>query len=268
MKKVTVLIPTYKRNEALAVTLTSLCFQEDKSFDVVISDQSPDEDMLSKDQSLQTAIMLLESKGHHVEVLRNMPPRGLAEQRQFLLDQSSAKYSLFLDDDLILEPYVVANMRRTLEAEGCGFVGCAVIGLSYRNDVRPHQQNIEFWKDPVQPEFVYPQCKEWNRYLLHNAANIWHIQQKYKASPSNVKKYKVAWVGGCVMYDTEKLREVGGFAFWKDLPEKHCGEDVLAQLRVMKKYGGCGIIPSGVYHQELQTTVPERKINAPEYLEI
>jgi hypothetical protein len=36
----------------------------------------------------------------------------------------------------------------------------------------------------------------------------------------------------------------------------------------MKKYGGCGIIPSGVYHQELETTVPDRTVNAPECLEI
>lgn len=70
------------------------------------------------------------------------------------------------------------------------------------------------------------------------------------------------------MYDTEKLRAVGGFSFWKDLPVNHSGEDVLAQLRVMKRYGGCGVIPSGVYHQELETTVPDRRVNAPEYLKI
>ena len=80
--------------------------------------------------------------------------------------------------------------------------------------------------------------------------------------------YKIAWAGGCVMYDTEKLKAVGGFDFWKELPHDHCGEDVLAQLRVMKKYGGCGIIPSGVYHQELETTVHDRTVNAPECLAI
>jgi len=64
------------------------------------------------------------------------------------------------------------------------------------------------------------------------------------------------------------LREAGGFTFWETLPESHCDEDVLAQLRVMKKYGGYGVLPSGVYHQELETTVLDRKINAPEYLEI
>ena len=99
-------------------------------------------------------------------------------------------------------------------------------------------------------------------------ANLFHVEQKYHVSPAEPRPYKVAWVGGCVMYDTEKLRDVGGFNFWKELPENHCDEDVLAQLRLMKKYGGCGIMPSGVYHQELETTVTDRTVNAPELLEI
>ena len=70
------------------------------------------------------------------------------------------------------------------------------------------------------------------------------------------------------MYDTQKLSDSGAFQFWKDLPPEHCGEDVLAQLRVMKKYGGCGILPSGAYHQEVATSIPLRKINAPEFLKI
>ncbi len=210
----------------------------------------------------------METKGHTVSILKNLPVRGMAQQRQFLLDQSTSKYSLFLDNDLILDSFVVRNMKRTLEKQSIGFVGCAVIGLSYKNDVRPHQQKIEFWEGQVQPETIVPNSSEWERYKVHNAANIYHIEQKFNATPDNPLPYKIAWVGGCVMYDTEKLREVGGFEFWKDLPDKHSGEDVLAQLRVMKKYGGCAIIPSGAYHQELETTVPDRKVNAPEYLEI
>ncbi|MGV0026026.1 hypothetical protein [Phormidesmis priestleyi] len=65
------------------------------------------------------------------------------------------------------------------------------------------------------------------------------------------------------MYDAQKLRTVGGFNFWQDLPSDHCGEDVMAQQRVMAQYGGCGLIPSGVYHQELPTTIVDRSINAP-----
>jgi hypothetical protein len=92
------------------------------------------------------------------------------------------------------------------------------------------------------------------------------VQEKYHASVADPKAYKVAWVGGCVMYDTAKLRDCGGFSFWKELPENHCGEDVLTQLQLMKRYGGCGILPSGVYHQELTTTIPDRQYNAPKLL--
>ncbi|WP_219898650.1 hypothetical protein [Phormidesmis priestleyi] len=34
-------------------------------------------------------------------------------------------------------------------------------------------------------------------------------------TPERSRKYRVAWVGGCVMYDTAKLRTVGGFRFWQ-----------------------------------------------------
>ena len=73
----------------------------------------------------------------------------------------------------------------------------------------------------------------------------------------------MAWTGGCVLYETAKLRAVGGFSFWAELPPEHAGEDVLAQLRVKEGFGGCGLLPSGAYHQELPTTVPERRLDAP-----
>lgn len=266
MKDVNILIPTYRRLKALAVTLTSLYYQTE-DFDLIISDQS-DNNAIESDNSIQTVVRLLQNKGRSVKILNNLPRRGMAQQRQFLFENSNAKYSLFLDDDLVLEPYVVRNMKQTLQRENCGFVGCAVIGLSYQKDVRPHQQYIEFWEDGVKPESIAPESKAWQRYQLHNAANIWHVEKNLKASADAPIPYKIAWVGGCVMYNTDKLKECGGFDFWKDLPHNHCGEDVLAQLRVMKKYGGCGIIPSGVYHQELETTVPDRTINAPELLGI
>jgi hypothetical protein len=114
----------------------------------------------------------------------------------------------------------------------------------------------------VQPEVVKPDTSEWERWRLHNAANIYHIQQRLGLTPEQQRKYRVAWVATCVMYDTAKLRNVGGFSFWQELPPEHCGEDVLVQLRLMARYGGCGLIPSGVYHQELPTTIVERHVAA------
>ncbi len=192
----------------------------------------------------------------------------MAQQRQFLLEKITAPYALFFDDDLILEDYVIKNLVNAIREEGCGFVGTALIGLSFMNDVRPHEQQIAFWEGQVRPESIRPGTPAWDRYKLHNAANVYHVQQALKIHPDQPRKYHVAWVGGCVMYDTQKLRDVGGFSFWKELPETHAGEDVLAQLRVMDAYGGCGILPSGVYHQELPTTIPERPVDAPKYLKI
>lgn len=267
MNELTILIPTCNRAEALAVTLTSLFYQRWKNFNIIISDQSEDERIYA-DGSLTAIVRLLEAASHPVTILRNTPSRGMAQQRQYLLDLSEAPYSLFLDDDLILEPFVIGNLLQVLKQEQCGFTGNAPIGLSYKEDTRPHQQQIEFWEERVCPETVLPDRKEWERYQLHNAANIYHVQRKFHLFPDAPRRYKIAWIGGCVLYDTEKLRDAGGFSFWDQLPVNHCGEEVLAQLKVMKKYGACGVLPSGVYHQELPTTIWSRRVNAPEYLSI
>lgn len=264
---VDILIPTYNRPAALAVTLTSLAAQTCRDFRVIISDQGIECDA-SDSGEVQAALRVLEVHGNPVEIQKHLPPSGMAEQRQFLLDHSKAPYVLFLDDDLILETFVVDQMVNELESEGCGFVGSAVIGLSFIDDIRPQEQSIEFWNDRVRPEEIQPDTPEWERYKLHNAANLFHVQQRLNLTPARTRKYKVAWVGGCVMYAADKLRAVSGFNFWRDLPVQHCGEDVLAQLRVMQEYGGCGLIPSGVYHQELPTTVPNRLVNAPKVLSL
>ncbi len=260
-----VLIPTYRRSAALAVTLTSLCAQTFADFRVVISDQTEADQPLPTPE-VQAALRVLAIHGQAIALHRHLPRRGLAEQRQFLLDQVTAPYALFLDDDLILEPDVIGRMYKAIREEDCGFVGCAAIGLSFIQDVRPQEQAIAFWQGPVQPETVKPGSPAWERFRLHNAANLYHVQQRLGLSPDRQRKYRIAWAAGCGLYDTTKLRDVGGFEFWRDLPAEHCGEDVLTQLRVMARYGGCGLIPSGVYHQELPTTVPNRSVDAPQLL--
>lgn len=260
--KVSVLIPTRNRPVALAATLISLVEQTYKDFGVVISDQS--EYFTGDHPAIRAICRIAELHGIPIRFLINRPSRGMAQQRQFLLNASTGRYSLFLDDDVILETDVLERLVQALEKEKCGFAGMGLIGLSYKDDVRPNEQQVEWWKGPVQPEEVRPGSKEWERHKLHNAANLLHLSRQL--NPGEQKKYKIAWVGGCILYDTAKLCETGGFEFWQELPAEHCGEDVLAQLRLMKKYGGFGLAPSGAYHQELPTTIPNRDINAPEYL--
>lgn len=261
-----ILIPTYNRPDALAVTLTALAMQSDLDWTLTIADQS---DSPAMDVPVVAgALRLIELRRRPLSVLRNLPRRGLAHQRQVLLDRARAPLALFLDDDLTLEPWVVGQLRDAMGQARCGFIGSPCIGLSYANDVRPHQQTIDWWDGPVVPERVEREGPGWDRYKLHNAANPLHVQRRLGLTPERSRLYKVAWVGGCVLYDVAKLRDAGGFSFWTDLPDVHAGEDVLAQLRVMARHGGAGVLPSGVYHQELPTTVPVRDIDAPRALAI
>lgn len=262
---VDILIPTYGRPAALAATLTSLCAQTERCFRVHISDQSETGEA-SRSGEVLAAARVLRLHGSEVEVHAHPERRGMAEQRQFLLDRSSAPHVLYLDDDLILEPNVVGRMLEAIHTLGCGFVGSAVIGLSHLHDVRPQEQAIELWEGRVRPERVLPGSREWQRYRLHNAANLQHVTERLALRPGEWRAYRVAWVGGCVLYGAAQLRASGGYGFWPELPPEHCGEDVLAQLRVMERFGGCGLISSGVYHMELPTTLRDRRVNAPELL--
>jgi GT2 family glycosyltransferase len=259
---VDVLVPTYRRPAALAVTLTALAAQTLPGFRVVVSDQTEDGDPCRAGEVLAVE-RLLRAQGRPVELHRHLPRRGLAEQRQFLLDQARAPYALFLDDDVILAPDTLRRLLAAIRRERCGFVGCGLIGLSFQADERPDEQAIEFWDGPVAPEVVLPGTAAWRRHRLHNAANLHHLRRRLALPPGEERVYRVAWVGGCVLYDVAALRSVGGFGFWRDLPAEHCGEDVLAQLRVMARYGGCGLFPSGAYHQELPTTIADRRVDAP-----
>ncbi len=104
MALVDVLIPTCERKTGLAVVLTSLMDQTFTNFDVIISDQTPAENTYLDSIEIQTLVLALRWHGHSVRLHHHLPRRGLAEQRQFLLEQSEAPYVHYLDDDVLLDP--------------------------------------------------------------------------------------------------------------------------------------------------------------------
>ena len=261
-----VLIPTCKRKTGLAITLTSLLGQTYTDFDVIISDQTPVDQAYLDSIEIQTLVRALRWHGHQVHLHRHLPHRGMAEQRHFLLAQSRARYVHFIDDDVLLDPPVLERMHAVLEAEGCCFVGCPATGLEYLGDVRPHQQGIELWEGPVEPEPIAPDTLDtiWHRHTVNNAANPLHLQRRL-APDGQVVRYKVAWVGGAnVLFDRAKLLSVGGFSWWERLPPGHAGEEVVVQFLLLRAYGGCAILPSGTYHMGLPTNVEDRRRNATE----
>ncbi|WP_240685057.1 glycosyltransferase family 2 protein [Arthrobacter nitrophenolicus] len=259
---VDVLVPTCNRPAELAVTLAGLAGQTDPAFAVVISDQSTG-DPGWEHPAAAAMVRVLEAQGRPVTLLRHLPRRGLAEHRQFLLEQSTADQCLFLDDDVWLEPGALARLSGALDELACGFVGMAPQGLSYLNDRRPEQTaNFEAWEGQVSAERIRPGAPGFDRWPLHSAANLSHLSAELSLRPGQWVPYRVAWLGGCVLYRREALNDAGGFTFWADLPADHAGEDVLAQWQVMERFGGAGILPSGAVHLESPTTVTDRRVEA------
>lgn len=254
-----VLIPSYQRAAELAVTLSGLAAQMDANFGVIVADQS--EQPVWEHPAVEAMVRLLEAQGRDVRLERNLPRQGMAQQRDFLLRLATAPRVLFLDDDVWCEPGLLVRLMTAMDEADCGFVGSAVQGLSYLDDRRPDEcRSFELWEGG--PELVTEDSPAWERWRLHNAANLAHLAAGLEIPRGGWQLYKVAWVGGCVLFDRERLLEVGGFSFWRSLPAAHVGEDVIAQLRVMAEFGGAGLLPSGAVHLESPTTVPNRETEA------
>jgi hypothetical protein len=261
-RELDVLIPTRHRPAELAVTLSGLAAQSGVTFGVAVSDQSDGPASWSH-PAAGAMVRVLRHRGRPVLLTRRLPRRGLAEHRAYLLDQSLARYVLCLDDDVWLEPGTVARMVSAIRELRCGFVGNALHGLSYRDDRRPDTHGrYQEWCGRPEPERLEPGTEEWERVHLHSAANLLHVTESLNLAPGEWRAYKVSWIGGCVLYEREKLLAAGGFDFWRRLPPDHQGEDVAAQLAVMREYGGTGIVPSGAYHLESPTTVTDRRVDA------
>ena len=261
--EIDVLIPSFTRPAELAVTLAGLAAQDSPHFRVIVSDQTDGGPAWEHPAAL-AMVRVLRAQGRSVRCERHLPRRGLAEHRQYLLELAGAPSVLFLDNDVWLEPGTLQRMHSALAESGAGFVGSAVQGLSYLPDDRPHERSaLEFWEGGVvAPERIRPDSGEFVRWRLHNAANLVHAAAGRGVDPDRWLLYKVAWVGGCVLFDREALIDCGGFDFWNDLPAAHAGEDVAAQWRVMERYGGAGLLPSGAVHLESPTTVTDRTVDA------
>jgi len=255
MARIDVLLPTCDRPLALAMTLAGVAAQSFTDLRLIVADQNAH--ALAAQPTIAALARVIAARSRNPVEWYHRPERqGIAEQRQFLLGRATAPAVLYLDDDVLMEPWVVEELAAALQREDCGFVGAFPSGLSFRDDVRPEQQHVEFWDGPVAPEAVEPGSPAWERRHLHRAANLYHCTLRH--APRRPRLYKVAWVASCILYDRARLLDVGGFAFWPRLPRYHSGEEVLVQNLLMRRYGGCAMMPSGTYHAEEPSTVLNR----------
>jgi hypothetical protein len=248
---VDILLPTCERLPSFIMTLTGVATQALSDVHVIVADQS--DRPVAEEPVVQTLGRVIEARGGSLEWHHRLPARGIAEQRDFLLRQSAAASVLYLDDDVLMEPWVLERLWQILQEQRCGFVGAFPAGLSFRDDVRPEQQIIEYWEGRVVPEVVEPGSPAWERWQLHRAANTYHAALRLR--PGETRLYKVAWVASCILYDRQRLLDVGGFSFWPRLPRYHSGEEVLVQNLLLRRYGGCAMLPSGTYYAQVPSTV-------------
>lgn len=251
MATIDILLPTYNRLSSFIMTLTGVAMQTMRDLHLIVADQS--REPTGDSQVVQTLRRIIEARGGSVEWYRRPPIHGIAEQRDFLLKRATGQNVLYLDDDVFMEPWVIEKLLEVLKSERCGFVGAFPAGLSHRDDVRPQQQIVEYWDGPVRPEAIDPGSPQWERWQLHRAANLYQVSQSLP--PGEFRLYKVAWIASCILYDRAKLLEIGGFSFWPRLPRYHSGEEVLVQNLLMRRWGGCAIMPSGTYYSQVPTTV-------------
>jgi GT2 family glycosyltransferase len=255
MSSVDILLATCNRLNSLIMCLSGVAGQSCGNFRLIVADQS--DEPAKENPVVQSLIRVIEARGGTVEWHYRVPSKGIAEQRDFLLNEATAEYVLFLDDDVWMEPQVVETLIKVIREQGCGFVGAFPNGLSYRDDLRPHQEHIEFWEGRITPEAITPESPEWERNVLHRAANLYHVS--LQVPPGVRRLYKVAWIAACILYDREKLLEIGGFSFWDRLPRYQSGEEVLVQNLMMRRWGGASIVPSGTYFSEVPSTVLNEK---------
>ena len=260
--EVDVLVPTRNRPVELATTLAGLAAQE-HPFDVVISDQSDGPPSFDTPPA-QTMLRVLRAAGHRVRTVVHPARHGVAEHRAALLARSTARYALFLDDDIWLEPGTVARLHEAIAELGCGLVGAAMQGVSFLHDRRPAQlAPFERWEGP--PGAGADRAR-------HTGLGPLDAAQRREPAAPGARSTSGRGSGGCPTRSRgwpaacsttgRSSTPSAGSTSGATCPPTHCGEDVVAERRVMARFGGAGILPSGAYHLESPTTVPDREHNA------
>src|SRR5215207_10188259 len=128
-----ILLPTCNRLASLVMTLGGVAAQSVGDVRVVVADQSARP--VADDPVVQTLSRVIEERGGTVEWHHRPPLHGIAEQRDFLLRQATADTVLYLDDDVLMEPWVLEKLLTILDGEGCAFAGAFPAGL-FLNDKR------------------------------------------------------------------------------------------------------------------------------------
>lgn len=245
-----VLIANPLWSPGLPLTLGSLIGQTVRPRKVIIVDAGSRS--CREDREVCAALRVLNELGSETESVLNPSVFGIG-QRQALLERTDAPYALFLDHNVVLEPDLIDRLAAALTLQGCGFIGSypnQAVDIGTFGEEGDDLQDAEFepWLGTVAPEVVTPGNPAWRRRRIHTNGVQQLICRMMRITRERPLLYRIASCEGCYLADVSKLRAVGGYVPRTE-PPVPWPEDLIAQLRLMARFGGAAIAPSGAWRQ-------------------
>lgn len=128
MRKVSIVVPTYKRNKYIIRALDSILMQDYPDIEIIVVDDNGEgtEDQLATQDSLNKYI-----ENNQIRYIRNPINVGGAIARNNGIEQSTGEYITFLDDDDEYLPGKISIQVRAIEENGWDL--CVMDGETYNN---------------------------------------------------------------------------------------------------------------------------------------
>ena len=207
---------------------------------------------MADDPVVKTLGRVIEERGGAVEWHHRPPLHGIAEQRDFLLRQATAETVLYLDDDVLMEPWVSSGYSRFSKMRGAALwerfpQGCHIATIG----------------DPISRRSTSGRIRCYRRLLNWRAGSG-------SAGSCTGRRTSITLPIRCLLDHGGATRSPGSppasstiGASWRPwgllvlaaAAALSLREEVLVQNLLMRRWGGCGMVPSGTYYSQVPTTV-------------
>ncbi|MFZ2714673.1 MAG: glycosyltransferase family 2 protein [Streptococcus suis] len=117
--KVSIIVATYRRKEALKRALQSLVEQTYPYIEIIVIDDNANAEWNTQVEKIVNSIKL--NNGHEIIYIKNLSNKGSAETRNTGINQATGEFVTFLDDDDIYLPNKVKKQVEHMTKEGADF---------------------------------------------------------------------------------------------------------------------------------------------------
>lgn len=235
--KVSVIIPTYNRQDDLKRCLASLMYQTVAPYEVVIVDDSDKVDIEQYLKQMWGDPPVIPVRGVPcseivLRYIRHRGERSLARCENLGVRHASGDIVLILDDDVVLDEHYIEEIVRTYvslpEVLGVqGFITNAYTPCFVKNQLRKYLCKHGFFYAYREHE----RCRVWTDKINPVPSDL-HTTYPYKTR----NMVFCEWLSGC--NNSWRRRVFDEFQFDENLLGYSDGEDVDFSYRVYKRYPG------------------------------